>query len=302
MSIGAFQRIGVLFAFSIGVVACEVPKSENEPARQSLEEAAESGGFEGFVAAAKKNAAANTPLTTLDQIDLALRPHDRLYRPNGAGPFPVMLFFHGCSGPTLSHEEDWAAFYNGIGVVLLSVDSYSGRGLAWEEVCDFKKMTPWQRAGDVLATVGHVRTLDFVDQDAIYLTGFSHGAGSIWSTLVNGSEKSAPVSLAEWPQDGLAGVKGAFMFYGGCQEPYVVDLTSVVFLGDADRYIDARSCAGYTDDDGRASAHMIIKIYEGATHTFDHSRPNAANVAAGSVYDEAATRDAQSMIKGIILE
>ena len=39
-------------------------------------------------------------------INKELRPHDIIYMPKGEGPFPVMLFFHGCSGRTLSHEQE----------------------------------------------------------------------------------------------------------------------------------------------------------------------------------------------------
>ncbi len=44
------------------------------------------------------------------------------------------------------------------------------------------------------------------------------------------------------------------------------------------------------------AAYFSYKIFTGATHTFDHARPNASNVEAGSVYDAAATAEAQAMI------
>ena len=41
---------------------------------------------------------ANTPTKSMAELNAELRPHDINYLPDGDGPFPVVLFFHGCSG------------------------------------------------------------------------------------------------------------------------------------------------------------------------------------------------------------
>ena len=264
-------------------------------ANLSLEDAVNSSTLKTLVAMARQKAAATVEMTTLEEIDLDLRPHDRIYKPEGAGPFPAVLFFHGCSGPTISHEEDWAQFYNDEGVVMIAVDSYSGRDINWLDACDIKVMTPWQRVADVLSTVRFTSSLDYVDASELYLTGFSHGAYTIWQTLTDASVELPPLSLKNYPKTGIEGIKAAFLFYGSCVDQWNVDVDVTLFLGDADRYVKPAACEAYKHPLG--AGDFELKIYNGATHTFDHLNPNQANIDAGSFYDEAATKDSQRMIK-----
>ena len=282
------------------------PASTEAP-RQTLEEAVDNGGTEAFMVSAMAHARASVGITTLDAINAELRPHDRLFKPEGDGPFPAVLFFHGCSGPTASHEDDWAEFYNSINVVMIAVDSYAGRGIDWNDACNAKAMTPWQRAADVLATVAYARTLDYVDSDALVLSGFSHGAMTIWQSQVFASTKEAPISLASWPEGAMDGVRLSFPFYGTCTNRWTAPISTTAFLGDNDRYIDEQSCIDYAaaNNDVKGSDGEPLfsyRVFEGATHTFDHARPNKANVDAGSVYDAAATTEAQQTIAAAIAQ
>ena len=230
------------------------------------------------------------------------RPHDITYMPQGDGPFPVVLFFHGCSGRTLSHEQEWAARLNSENIAMISVDSYTGRNIRWQEACDFTTMIPWERASDVIATIDHVKGLKKIDSNNIYLAGFSHGAMTLWAAQVFASEKQPPIGMENWPQNGFDGVKGNFLFYGPCMEPWTVDVTTHVFTGDNDLYIDQQMCVDYKNIHPKDAGSFDLSIYRDATHTFDHANPNPANVEAGSVYDEAATMDAWQKIKNVILK
>ena len=273
--------------------------AENEEA-PTLESAVDEGGLDALIAQAYQHAQATVAQTDLQTINSELRPHDRIFRPEGDGPFPAVLFFHGCSGATPSHEEDWAAFYNSIGVMMIAVDSYSGRDIDWEQACNMQVMTPWQRAADVLATIAYARELPEVDADKLILSGFSHGAITVWQTLVFGSGAVAPISLQNWPENGLEGVRLAFPFYGTCMGRWTVDIPTTMFLGAEDRYIDEQSCIDYVDANPDLSELFQYRLFEGATHTFDHARPNQSNIDAGSVYDAAATEEAMATIASAI--
>ena len=267
--------------------------------RETLESAADDGSVAEFIARMRERAAANVtpqPLSTLVQ---EIAPHLRWYQPESDGQHPVLIFMHGCSGATLSHEEDWAARVNSAGVSLLAVDSYGGRGLEWEEVCNFEKMTPWQRSGDVHASIAYLAEQPNVDMDNIYLAGFSHGAMSVWAFLEQASSLSPSIGLQAWPETNLAAVKAAFMFYGGCAEPWTVDIDAYVFLGGADRYIEPDVCEPYQAIHSPEAGELKVVVYPEATHTFDHSRPNQANVEAGSLYDAAATEDVWRIMSGV---
>ncbi len=252
--------------------------------------------------AAMRTAARDTAAPqTIADINADLRPHDIIYMPDGNGPFPVVLFFHGCSGRTLSHEKDWADRLSDEKIAMISVDSYTGRGINWEDACNFKEMIPWQRAADVIASINYVKTLDKIDGDNIYLAGFSHGAMTVWAAQVFASEKQAPIGMVNWPEGGFDGVKGSFIFYGPCMEPWTVDVTTHVFTGDEDRYIDEMTCVNHKNIHPKDAGPFHLTIYPGATHTFDHANPNAVNIEAGSVYDKAATIDAWQKMKDLIL-
>lgn len=278
-----------LFSSLIGISTCTPLNETTDPSRETLEQAVENNNMEDLLANALKRAQSTVPQISLAQIGAQLRPHDIIYRPDGEGPFPAVLFFHGCSGRTLSHEQDWAKRYNSAGVALISVDSYSGRGIDWEDACNMEKMLPWQRAGDVLSTIEYAKSLTDINPDQLYLSGFSHGAMTVWATLVFASSKTPPIGLDNWSVGGIEGVKAAFPFYGSCREPWTVDVDTTIFLGDSDRYIDESACEDYLPLHPKGAGPLTVTIYKEATHTFDHAVPNEANVAAGSVYDAKAT-------------
>lgn len=249
----------------------------------------------GQMASLSTNARRSTrPIGDLQPM---LRNFDRIYTPKGMAPYPTVLFFHGCEGPTRSHEEDWAKFYTGLGYAMISVDSISGREIAWEDVCNRQNLNPAERAADVFASIDYVRSLPFVDDERLVITGFSHGAATVWATLLLASGDMLPLGFRDVPRDSLYGVRAAYMFYGPCMEPWTVDVAGVTFIGENDRYIDPRDCARSARKANMAGSSFDYEIYPGATHTFDHRKPNQANREAGSAYDRKATDMAQARIK-----
>lgn len=266
----------------------------------TLEELVQSNDLDAVLKVARNEARLNTPKSSLGDLNALLRPHDTIYWPDGDGPFPAVLFYHGCSGKTVSHEEDWAKRYNSIGVALISVDSYGGRDLEWEDVCNIQKLLPSERANDVLSTVKFARDHDKIKGDALYLSGFSHGAMTVWATLGFASTQTAPIGLEAWPELGIDGVKAAFLFYGSCNDSWNVNVDTTVFLGRDDQYIDEAGCEAYLETHATSAGPLQVKIFDNATHTFDHAKPNASNVEAGSKYDEAATLASWKRIQDVI--
>ncbi|KUJ81578.1 MULTISPECIES: dienelactone hydrolase family protein [Microbulbifer] len=289
--------------FLLLVVLFSAQALATDKSREELEDVVEEGSIESFIANAIAHAKATVKPTTLEAISADLRPHDKEYFPESDKPVPTVLFFHGCSGPTASHEQDWAKRFNGEGIGMIAVDSYAGRGIDWQQACNMQAMTPWQRSADILATIEDVKNDSRVDAEQLYVAGFSHGAVTIWAALAQASANSAPIGLKEWPQVGFEQhVQGAFMFYGTCMQPWTVDVDAVQFLAEEDRYIEEEVCQAYLPNHPQQAGELTLKLYEGATHTFDHADPNQANIEAGSKYDPVATEDAWqtmlSMIKG----
>lgn len=273
-----------------------------EPGASDLEEAAESDSSEAFFAQARSRARA--PATSLAEIQRLLVPDIRVYRPEGPGPFPGILLLHGCSGPTPSHESDWARFYAERGVVTLAVDSLGPRQLDWERVCNLETLTGRERAADILAALDYARSLPFIDPERLALSGFSHGAWTIWEFLLLASDQTPPLGLEEWPPGGAHGVRAAFLFYGPCLEKFSVPIPTLVFQAENDRYIDEAACIEHAQQLQRdpvvQGGEFELHVFSGATHTFDHAQPNPANRAAGSVHDPQATRAAQEAIERVL--
>ncbi|NWO01529.1 MAG: dienelactone hydrolase family protein [Idiomarinaceae bacterium] len=294
------KTIGAVLSLSAVLImsGCASDVGDN---RASLEDAVDNGIQEDWIAKAQQHAEQTVSPKPLSQLQAELLPHENVYLPDDetAAPYPTLVFLHGCSGSTTSHEEDWAERFNGLGVAVISVDSYSGRDIDWNDACNFQKMTPWERSGDIVATIESLSERDEFDEDNVYLAGFSHGAGTIWTFLRQLSDEKAPLSLASWPEtDYEAVIDGAFMFYGTCRGQWSVDIDSQMFLGSDDRYIDEAECVNYSHPKDAGDFEYVV--YPGATHTFDHAEPNPANVEAGSIYDEQATLDAWQRIKAMI--
>src|ERR1700738_412210 len=83
-------------------------------------------------------AATAAPLPASHQVDIPLgneKLHAQLYRPDGDGPFPVVIALHGCGGlagrsePVQQRYRDWAEQLLKDGNAVLLPDSYGSREL-----------------------------------------------------------------------------------------------------------------------------------------------------------------------------
>src|ERR1700712_1555472 len=83
-------------------------------------------------------AAPAAPLPASHQVDIPLgseKLHAQLYKPEGDGPFPVVIALHGCRGlgghsePVEPRYRDWAEQLVKAGKAVLLPDSYGSREL-----------------------------------------------------------------------------------------------------------------------------------------------------------------------------
>ena len=168
-----------------------------------------------------------------------------VYKPPGAGPFPLVVINHGkASGPTglqPRYTPGWAArYFIERGYVVFvpmrtgfskSTGGYVGGG------CNIESNGLVQ-AEDVAATIAHAHTLSYVERTQTLVVGQSHGG---WTTLAYGAANPDP------------SVKGLVNFAGGLRQPdcigwrlnlakaaanYAQDtkLPSLWFYGDNDSY------------------------------------------------------------------
>jgi dienelactone hydrolase len=193
----------------------------------------------------------------------------RLYRPEGAGPFPAIVMLHGCSGlwgkngePTASFAF-WAEHLRNRGYVALLLDSFGPRGE--KEICTqaHRRISPsTDRPQDAHAALAWLTARADVDAGRVDLIGWSNGGSAVLHTVKAG----APGRLEHGPR-----FRAAVAFYPGCADLARIDYrpTAPVLIqaGGEDDWTPARHCQAVA---ARAPAGAIaIDVYPGAHHSFD---------------------------------
>ena len=227
-----------------------------------------------------------------------LAPHLRIRRPQGEGPFPTVICFHGCSGVTLG-ELDWLDVLAEQGYAAVLVDSATPRGLRRWQVCRGLRFWGQERAGDVLAALHHLRTLPFVDPEHLALLGWSHGAWALMDLLALDPPRRLPWNLSHAPENPLAGVRALVLIYPFCGLPSIAgrrgwrhDLPALVLLADNDPLVPgARRAVRKLEALARP---VESHVYPGADHAFDMREEDL--VGTGARQDPEALVDARRRV------
>jgi dienelactone hydrolase len=119
----------------------------------------------------------------------ALFPHVRVVRPDGPGPFPVVVQMHGCGG-VQPMQDRYAEAARAVGVAAVIVDSLTQRGIGRREaqltVCTGMRLRGAERAGDLIAVLGWLERQPWADMGRLAAAGWSHGGWSIMEALTAG--------------------------------------------------------------------------------------------------------------------
>lgn len=106
--------------------------------------------------------------------------HGNMYRPAGAGPFPVVVFNHGSEATP--HAEGQAMFYVAHGFVLFAphrrghgLSSDAGEYVGSLRGADARVAALVTQTDDVMAAVAYVATLPYVDRTRVAVAGCSFG-------------------------------------------------------------------------------------------------------------------------------
>jgi dienelactone hydrolase len=214
-------------------------------------------------------------------LSAKLRPHDIVMRPEGDGPFPAVILMHGCSG-IYENNRTWAKLFVEQGYAAFIVNSLAPRGLAEREmdngVCDGSVLWGSERAGDLLATLGYVRALPFVDPDQIVLAGWSHGGWTIMDAFALAAEDKVPTSLSD-DAGGLDGVVAAILIYPYCGAFSVTYRTgdwddappTLMLLAENDTMISTDDCLEVAEGLEADGQRLTTYVYPGVDHAFDYS-------------------------------
>lgn len=182
-----------------------------------------------------------------------------LSKPDGAGPFPAVVFLHGCGGLSANARHAVAERMTGWGYVALSVDSFTPRGIS--QACGSQQMP--DRQGDALGALLYLSRQDFVDPKRIAVVGASQG-GIVALQLVS----TQPAGLFAIPDE--LKFKAAVAYYPVCSiASDQATLPTLVMIGELDDWSPVGDCERWMKRRAGAGAPVKLIIYPGAYHGFD---------------------------------
>ncbi|WP_269715164.1 dienelactone hydrolase family protein [Caulobacter sp. NIBR2454] len=204
-------------------------------------------------------------------------------RPEGPGPFPVVLLMHGCGGlqPFMQNYAD-AAVQAGFAAVI--VDSFTPRGLsrvtAHLVVCTGLGVHGQQRAADIFAMLHWLKGQDWADADHVAVGGWSHGGWTILDALALTPATTRATGLIDVDLSALSRLKTAFLVY-----PYAGPFSVALRRGWGDRAPRVAAVLGGKDQvvGFKPAEKALARLtadgvgvetlkFDDATHAFDDDR------------------------------
>lgn len=231
--------------------------------------------------------------------------HALLYKPAGAGPFPVVIALHGCgglggtSGPIQQRYGDWTETLLKTGHAVLLPDSYGSRELGPQ--CRIKErqvLARRERVADILAARHWLAQQSWALSSRISLIGWGNGASALlWAVRPQ-------LSAAKADSD----FRAAVAFYPDCRLSsrlgWSARLPTLLLIGGNDDVSSPAACRQMIEGAKGRSALARIVVYPGAYQDFDLANvpvhaasadadaPEAGHLGA----DPAARADSQKRV------
>ena len=181
-----------------------------------------------------------------------------LSKPDGNGPFPAVVYLHGCTGLSEKTRNRMADLMTGWGYVSLAVDSFSARGI--KDSCD--KVMPF-RQGDALGALLYLSKLGFVDPRRIAVVGASQGGIAALQLA-----STHAVNLFAMPDE--LKFEAAVAYYPLCGfATEQLTIPTIVLIGELDDWSPAKDCERWMARRAGKGAPVKLVIYPGAYHAFD---------------------------------
>jgi dienelactone hydrolase len=229
------------------------------------------------------------PLPAPHQVDIRatnVTLHAQLYKPEGNGPFPIVIGLHGCGGlaghseSVLPRYRDWAEQLLKTGHAVVLPDSYGSRELGPQ--CRVKErhvLARRERVADIMAVRQWLLQQAWVARDRISLIGWANGASALlWAVRPQLSSRDAEPDF-----------RSAIAFYPDCRLSsglgWSARVPTLLLIGANDDVSSPPACHQMVDGARGRSALARIVVYPGAPHDFD--RANLPLHAVGGTSDAA---------------
>jgi dienelactone hydrolase len=197
--------------------------------------------------------------------------HAQLFKPDGNGPFPVVIALHGCGGlagrsePVQSRYRDWAEQLLKEGKAVLFPDSYGSRELGPQcRVKERRVLARRERVADILAARQWLMEQPWVAHKRISLMGWANGASALlWAVRPQLSSRHEP------------DFRSAIAFYPDCRLSlglgWSARVPTLVLIGAKDDVSSPPACRQMVDGAHGRSALARIVVYPSAYHDFDRA-------------------------------
>jgi dienelactone hydrolase len=216
-----------------------------------------------------------------------------LFKPEGTGPFPAVVYMSGCAGLNDPAEiEQEKVVVDGLlanGMATLIVDPFTPRG-EMEGICaklDRNTFVQYATRGgdDAVAALKVVKAMPDIDPNRVFLQGYSFGAiSSLFATDTR------------TPGTHDTKIAGLIAYYPYCYDNVDPAVPTLVLIGEKDDWTSAAACQAIKD-----KPNVEVVVYAGATHGFTTPIDKPATYLGHHiVYDEEATEDAQDRADAFI--
>lgn len=190
-----------------------------------------------------------------------------LSKPEGDGPFPVVVLMHGCGGwqPAVRYALNaYADYLVAHGFAVLNLDSFGPRNNSGGKVCESNKSL-WEaleyREYDAYDAYDYLKKQKFVDAHNIFLMGQSNGA----TVAINAAKANNPRNIKASERT----FRGIVAYYPWCgtfgRNDVALASPLLIFAGGKDDWVPASECEGVKT----TGAELQVKIYPEAAHSFD---------------------------------
>ena len=201
-----------------------------------------------------------------------LKLHAQLYKPDGNGPFPVVIAVHGCGGlggkdePVLPRYREWAEQLLKAGYAVLLPDSFGSREVGPQcREKERKVLARRERVADITASHKWLTAQSWAAHDRVSLIGWAHGASAVlWAVrpqlASHGKEADYRSAIAFYPECRISSRTG-----------WSARVPTLLLIGARDDIASPPLCKQMVDGARGRSALTRIVVYPSAPHDFDRA-------------------------------
>jgi dienelactone hydrolase len=179
------------------------------------------------------------------------------------------------------------------------------RRTAIRTVCSGVDLQGQERAGDVYSVLANLDQFSWIDNDNLFLAGWSHGAYTLMDFMTM-REDLIPSNILDFDQNAIPKINGKITFYPHCgilnlsqKYKWRTRTPSLVFLADQDGFglaTQPNDCIDLFESMNEKEKYIDYYLMKNTTHVFD----SEYYIRRGIVYNKEATDFAKNKIISFI--